>query len=79
MDPVTLTTLASTLSQGSGMFGGGKGSESSMMPVSTTSGIGGPTSFSTGGFTVNKADTTTLLVVAGVAVVALVVVMGKRK
>lgn len=69
-----LDSVFSTLSQGgSGLFGGG--SEPQMS--SATSGTG-PTSFATGGLTVNKADTTTVLVVAGIAVVALLIMVKKR-
>lgn len=70
-----LDSVFSTLSQGGsgGLFGGG--SEPQMS--SATSGIG-PTSFATGGLTVNKSDTKTVLIIAGLAFVALLALV-KRK
>lgn len=84
-----LSTLASSLTQG-GMFGGGEESENLAVPISSSSTISGPVSFSTGGMNVNqqktdsipllsKTDSTPLLIFAGVAGLVLLVVLSRKK
>jgi len=90
-----LSSLASSLTQGGGlgsMLGGGEESTAAAGPVaagpvapepiSATSAISGPVSFSSGGMNVTKmgsAPSTPLLIFAGVAgLVLLVVLIGKK-
>ena len=87
MDPITLATIASSMSQGGGggggglggMFGGGEDSTSTMQPISSGSEIKGPTSFATGGMNITKSDSTPLLIFAGVAGLVLLVVLSRKK
>ena len=75
-----LGTLASSFTQGGlggGMFGGGEESVNTATPIS--SGISGPTSFSTGGMTITKSDSTPLLIFAGVAGLVLLILFSRKK
>ena len=77
-----LDTLASSFTQGGlggGMFGGGEESVTAATPLSSSSAISGPTSFSTGGMNITKSDSTPLLIFAGVAGLVLLVVLIRKK
>lgn len=63
-----------------GMFGGlsqGDKSSASVTPIS--SGIQGPTGFTSGDFIVNKTDQTGLYVIAGAAVLVVMVLFLRKK
>jgi hypothetical protein len=73
VDPFSLASIGSLL--GGGQFGGGQGSTSQLTPISSS--ISGATSFTTGGLTVNESGSS-LLIVAGLAVLAAVILLRKR-